>query len=164
MNGPMRKKLYTIIVERDGEFCRGCGKLTTEGQLVIDHKDNDNSNNILDNLQLLCRSCNYIKNPRQSPVDMCESESESVIDGTTTEIETNRRKEPIFRKFVYHLVNERDQVPLKEIIYSGSEEVGISPITANRYVEKMCSSRGVLEKVNRVRTIIIRYKSSMTGL
>ncbi len=68
MNGITRKKLYPIIVSRDGEYCKCCGVLSTEQQLVIDHKDNDNSNNGLLNLQLLCRTCNYLKNPRQ-PLD-----------------------------------------------------------------------------------------------
>ncbi len=75
MNGIMRKKLYRIIAERDGEYCKCCGKLPSEGQLVIDHRDNNEKNNDLANLQLLCRSCNYLKNPRR-PVDECVSENE----------------------------------------------------------------------------------------
>lgn len=156
MSGPMRKKLYVIIAERDEEYCRCCGKLPNEGQLIIDHKDNNNSNNDPKNLQLLCRSCNYLKNPRPEPVDL--SVSESVIDGTTSEIDTSRRKEPIFRKFAFHLVNEMGEVPQNDIIYSGSEEIGISPVTARRYLDKMCSGRGIFEKVNRVKTVVIRYK------
>ena len=65
MNGRTRKKLYMIIVKRDGEFCKFCGRSPPEVNLVIDHKDNDNSNNFLGNLQLTCRSCNYKKNPRR---------------------------------------------------------------------------------------------------
>ena len=162
MSGPMRKKLYWIIVERDGEYCRCCGKLPNEGQLVIDHKDNNNSNNDPKNLQLLCRSCNYLKNPRPEPVDL--SVSESVIDGTTSEIDTSRRKEPIFRKFAFHLVNEMYEVPQNDIVYSGAEEIGISPVTARRYLDKMCSGRGIFEKVNRVKTVVIRYKHSMSKI
>jgi len=62
MNGVTRKKLFPLIATRDGEYCRCCGALPDERQLVIDHKDNDNSNNNLTNLQLLCRTCNYLKN------------------------------------------------------------------------------------------------------
>jgi len=75
MNGPTRKKLYTRIAERDGEFCQKCEKLSSEGQIIVDHIDNNNSNNSFENLQLLCRSCNYKKNPRR-PVDECVSENE----------------------------------------------------------------------------------------
>jgi len=63
------------IAERDGEFCRKCEKLPSEGQLIIDHIDNNNDNNSFDNYQLLCRSCNYKKNPSR-PLDQCVSESE----------------------------------------------------------------------------------------
>lgn len=49
MSGPMRKKLYRIVAERDEEYCRCCGKLHNEAQLVLDHKDNNNSNNYPEN-------------------------------------------------------------------------------------------------------------------
>ena len=61
-----------IIAERDSECCKFCGRSPPEVKLVIDHKDNDNQNNYLDNLQLACRSCNYKKNPRR-PLAMCEN-------------------------------------------------------------------------------------------
>ena len=44
MNGPTRKKIYHIIAERDGEYCRCCRALPTERALVIDHRDNNNKN------------------------------------------------------------------------------------------------------------------------
>jgi hypothetical protein len=51
--------------------CRRCNKKgvfikkkESDLLLLIDHIDNDNDNNDLDNLQLLCRSCNGLKNPR----------------------------------------------------------------------------------------------------
>ena len=70
MNGKTRKKLYKLIAFRDGEFCKQCEKLPSQGQLVVDHIDDNNSNNSLDNLQLLCRACNYKKNARR-PLDLC---------------------------------------------------------------------------------------------
>ena len=158
----MRKKIYHFLVNRDGEFCRCCGKLPFEGQLVIDHKDNNPFNNDPLNHQLLCRSCNYLKNPRREPVDLCVSES--VIDGRITEIDINRRKESLFRNGVYHMVNEFREVPQNEIINAISEDIGISPVTAKRYLDKMCSGRGTLERVNRVKTILIRYKTPISGL
>jgi len=51
MNGPTRKKLYAHIAERDGEFCQKCEKLSSEGQIIVDHMDNNNSNNSFENLQ-----------------------------------------------------------------------------------------------------------------
>jgi len=161
MNGPTRKRFYDLLAKQDGEYCRCCGKLSSEGQLVIDHRNNNNSDNNLENLQLLCRHCNYLKNPRQ-PVDLCVSES--IIDGTVSEIDTNRRKEPLFRKFTVHLIHDHTEVPEHDIINSGSEEIGISPVTAKRYLDKLCSGRGLLERVNRVNTIMIRYKDVPPGI
>jgi len=161
MNSRTRRKFYDMLVLRDGEFCKCCGLLPSEGQLVIDHRDNMN-NDHPSNLQLLCRACNYFKNPRGEPVDLCVSES--VIDGRITEIDINRRKESLFRKEVFHMVNEYTEVPQNDIINSISEAIGISPVTAKRYLDKMCSGRGLLEKVNRVKTILIRYKRTPPGL
>lgn len=157
MNGITRKKLYPQIATRDGEYCRGCGALSNERQLVIDHKDNDNSNNTMDNLQLLCRTCNYLKNSRRplDNVSECLNEDE-------TELQKSQRTEPLFRSFVFHEINELKEVPELDLIYSGAEDIGISPVTAKRYLNKMCSSRGILQRVNRVNTVLIRYKNELS--
>ena len=143
MNGPMRKRLYKMVAVRDGEYCRGCSKLPSEGQLVVDHRDNESSNNNPSNLQLLCRRCNFLKNPRKEPVDL--SVSESIHDGTVTEIDISRRKEPLFRKFAIHAVNEHDEVPQNDIINAGAEEIDISPAMAEsaRAVSAGTESSGV---------------------
>lgn len=161
MNGIMRKKIYKILAQQ-GEYCKMCKKLSWEGQLVVDHKDNNNSNNNLQNLQLLCRACNYLKNPRR-PVDLCESVN-MADNETSSEIDINTRKEPLFRKFVFHQLNERNKVSQNELVYSGAEEVEISPVTARRYLDKMCSNRGLLMKSNEVKTIIIKYKPKISGI
>jgi len=156
MNGLTRIKFYNIIVERDGEYCRCCGVLAEERQLVIDHKDNNNKDNDLSNLQLLCRSCNYLKNPR-GPVDECVSEYKS----GATEIQINQRKEPAFKKFVYHELNEYGEVSEHDLINAGAEDIGISPVTAKRYLDKMCSSRGLCRRVTLVNTTVIKYKPNL---
>jgi len=157
MNGPTRKKTYLIIADRDGEYCRGCGALPTERPLVIDHRDNDNGNNSPDNFQLLCRPCNYRKNPRR-PVDECVSEEET---HDQSEIEVSRLREPFFRKYAYHLVNEQKTVPEIDIINSGAEHVSISPVTAKRYLNKMCSSIGLLQRKHIGKSINIQYKDDL---
>jgi len=127
MNGTTRKKLYKMISNRDGEYCKGCSKLPSEGQLVVDHRDNNNSNNSLRNLQLLCRTCNFIKNQKR-PVDKCVREfnaraatrtipvpklqlnvpitdkytaSRAVPELVAAEIEINRTKETQYQKEVF---------------------------------------------------------------
>ncbi|MGY5149571.1 MAG: HNH endonuclease [Candidatus Nitrosopumilus sp. bin_68KS] len=143
MNGRTRKKMYDFLCKRDGEYCKMCGKLPWEGQLVIDHRDNDNSNNSPENLQLLCRSCNYIKNPRDEPLDMCVSSSNESI-------KINKSKEPKFREFVYTNIDENGSIDYEDAVYSGSEIVGVSPETAKRYIRKMCSKVGKLSKFRHI--------------
>jgi len=138
MNSRTRKKWYTFLVKRDGEYCKGCGKLATECQLVVDHRDNDSKNNTESNLQLLCRSCNYRKNPRNEPLDLCVSNKNS--------ISINQEKELQFRKFVYESLDESQVIEYDELINSGAEYFGISPETSKRYLKKMCSELGQLEK------------------
>ena len=152
MNGPTRKKLYKEMIVDEGEFCKNCNVSGEEKQLVIDHKDNDNSNNHRENRQFLCRPCNYKKNPRR-PVDECVSEDEK------SELIVNRIKEPQFRKFVAHEINERVRVPERELIDSGAEHIGMSPVTTKRYLNKMCSPEGVLHRWRSVKTIVVGYKS-----
>jgi len=157
MNGITRKKLYRFISQRDGEFCRGCGALSFERQLVVDHRDNDNRNNEPTNHQLLCRKCNYLKNPRR-PVDLCVSVDESPDQ---SELEVNRTREPIFRKFVCHEINERTSIQELELINSGSEISGISPVTAKRYLNKMCSPLGICQRHQVGKIIVIEYKKEL---
>ena len=157
MNGPTRKKLYEFLCNRDGEYCKCCGKLPREGQLVVDHRDNNNENNNPENHQLLCRQCNYLKNPRR-PVDECVSEEET---HDQSELEVSRLREPFFRKYAYHLVNEQKTVPEIDIINSGAEHVSISPVTAKRYLNKMCSSIGLLERKHIGKSINIQYKDDL---
>jgi len=136
MNGRTRRVLYGLLAKRDGDFCKMCTVSASERQLIIDHKDNDNANNRLDNLQLLCRACNYRKNPRR-PVDKC-------VRSEPVSVRINHSKEPEFRKFVYKEMVWRKPYTFKKLVYAGAEKVGISPITAERYLNKMCSDTGAL--------------------
>lgn len=150
-------KTYGVISKRDGEHCNFCGKLPSEGQLVIDHKDNDNSNNSIDNYQLLCRACNYRKNPRR-PVDECESEN---VSEEITEIQINRTKEPQFKKMLAQLINEYETYPAKDLMNSIAERLDISPITVKRYLDKVCSSQGIYEIIRSGKTLAVRYKKEL---
>lgn len=68
-----------VVKIQHGEYCRGCG--STEN-LVLDKINNDGNHNICDNepkdFQILCKSCNGIKNPRgeESPRDLDMTQSE----------------------------------------------------------------------------------------
>jgi len=152
MNGPTRKRKYVIVSERDGEYCRGCGALPYEKQLVIDHRDNNNANNESSNLQLLCRKCNYLKNPR--PVDVCVSESEA----QATELQVNRTKEPKFKKMLAQLINEKQYHEEKDLTNSIAERLNLSPVTVKRYLDKVCSSHGIYQRYKKRGSVIIGFK------
>ncbi len=133
-----------IIVRRDGECCKFCGRSPPEVSLVIDHKDNDNRNNNLSNLQLTCRACNYKKNPRR-PLDMCVNEkSNSRFDS----ISINQEKEPKFREYVYGEIQETGSALWDDLVDAGAEFVGVSIETTKRYMRKMISKTGKLEKTH----------------
>ena len=143
MNKDTHDKLYPIIKERDGEFCRGCGKILKEikeEHFLIDHKDNDNGNNKLDNLQLLCRSCNYFKNPRTEISELDELEISS-------ELKKGEIMENEFRKWVFGRVVLEGNLLVEEAVYAGAELIKGSPVSTQRYVKKMKSTAGIYEVV-----------------
>jgi len=146
MNKKTRDKLYPIIVSRDGEYCKCCGKLPNEANLILDHRDNDNTNNSHTNLQILCRSCNYIKNPRKESLDLCVKEKSSENDDESC-LAKNKRTEPAFRAFILNEIDNDEVQSLKwdDIINMGAEKIGISQMTAERYLKKMTSKYGPLQ-------------------
>jgi len=157
MNGQTRKKMYQYLCKRDGEYCRGCGVKSPKSQLVIDHKDNNNSNNQVDNFQLLCRRCNYKKNPRR-PVDVCVRESATQA---ISELEESRKKEPKFRKYIAHEINENEVALEEELINSGAEVIGISPVTAKRYMNKICSKAGIYQRFETPKGTYVEFKPEL---
>jgi len=157
MNGPTRKKRYKYLGKRDGELCKRCHVSSSEKQLVIDHIDNNNSNNLPENLQLLCRSCNYLKNPRR-PVDMCVSENISEIP---SELEVNRTKEPEFKQLIAHFINENGMWEENDLKNSTAEQLELSPVTTKRYLDKVCSSEGIYRRIKPYSKTLITYKTEL---
>ncbi|PZQ09218.1 HNH endonuclease [Pseudoxanthomonas winnipegensis] len=43
------------VLARDAYRCQACGRLVMGKEAHVDHRDNDPSNNAMDNLQTLCR-------------------------------------------------------------------------------------------------------------
>jgi hypothetical protein len=157
MNGRTRLKKYQFVAKRDGEFCKGCCALQSERQLIVDHIDNNSKNNKDGNLQLLCRTCNYIKNPR-GPLDLCEREVQT--EGQS-ELEVSKLKQPAFRKYVFQQLREHHKIPEKDLINSACEVVDISPVTGKRYLDRMCSSEGILKRSISVKTIVVSFKDEL---
>ena len=148
MKSRMNKIARGYLTNKFGAHCRWCQALESERKLEVDHTDNNNKNNNPSNWQYLCYSCNYIKNPRleeREPLDVCESVS-GPFD-IPSEIKINRTKEPLFRKYAEEEVKANVQVIEQELINSGAEKLEFSPVTANRYLKKMYSSAGKLQRI-----------------
>lgn len=149
MNSRFRKKLYPVLVNRDGEECAICGKVGNKNSLVIDHRDNINSHNEPDNLQLLCRSCNGKKNPRgkgkkQSPMYVRGDEYQHPKE-PSPELKKSERCEPIFRTWLEETISQRHLLSVYDVITGGAEKAGCAQATVNRYLQKVCSIVGNFE-------------------
>ena len=163
MNSRMRNTAYPYLKNMFGPYCRGCQALESEKELIIDHKDNNNSHNHPSNLQFLCRSCNYIKDPRlaeREPLDVCGGECD--LFSKPTEISINREKEPEFREYVIRQVARNGPMKRRELVNTASERIGISQKTATRYLDKMCSYEGefIIRKIGK--QVCLRNLSELT--
>lgn len=151
MNSRMRTITYEFLRLRDGAKCKNCAVSENQRQLEIDHKDNNNGNNSLDNLQLLCRKCNYKKNPRlaeREPFDNVWVCISSQLD-IPSEIRINREKEPLFRKYLEKRITDEGESSKSDLVYGGAELLGISPKTSIKYLKKMCSSEGQFQIIRK---------------
>jgi len=75
-----------------------------------------------------------------------------------SELEVNRSKEPLFRRYVAHEVNESGPVVEQDLIYSGAEKLGLSSVTTARYMKKMVSKEGIFQRKLVGNTHLIMYK------
>lgn len=114
-------------------------KLCTK--LYLDHIDNDQTHNYIDNFQLLCPSCNRIKNPKII--------GNSFKRAKTPEMERGDKQERDYREYIREQVIEHDWITDDDAIDGGAEyltnfEEGmtISTETVKRYLSKMVSNTG----------------------
>jgi hypothetical protein len=160
MNSVARNKRYSFHVERDGKRCNFCKRTPPQVQLVVDHKDNNKSNNIIENTQLLCRRCNYIKNPRE-PVDECVSENKSE---DMSELQIKQKKNPEFTKLLLKMINDSSnyEVPQDETLDTIAKIIDMSQVTLKRYLLAECSEAGILERFKGSGKWKIRYKMELS--
>lgn len=156
MSGPARKRIYQMLVKRDGEVCYIGGEPGTSETLVIDHWNNRNDDNRISNLHLLCRPMNAVKNPRGpgkktellSSVCVINRMNEEKIKSALPPIQSaellqNLTKEPDFRHWLFHCIVKFVMMELNEVVNSGAELVRCSPRTIDRYLDKLTSSVGM---------------------
>ncbi len=100
----------------------------------MDKINNDGNHTMADNeviyFQLLCISCNRIKNPSKPPID------EQSLHLTNSERKNHNAEKPLMEWLFKKLQNSED-VTLKYFIAEGSFKFDISPYTIKtRYFEK----------------------------
>jgi len=123
---------------RDGEKCNSCS--ANDKELVIDHIDGNRQNENPANLRLLCRSCNR-KNLIELHSSISEREREKTADEDGAErmgpeLKIALDKEPIYVQFLYDNLDRPSGLTFWDALYEGADRIGISPITARRYLLK----------------------------
>ena len=152
----LRNKIYPGLVAIQGELCKCCGKLpkeTPENKLYLNFKDENQLNEDMSNLQILCRNCIVLKNFRAIP------DLEFDTRSAAPEMKKNIRMEPLFRNWLSGMIELHHKIPLSEAINSGAEYVDGSPETIKRYLKKMTSNSGNYRIVTGQRgTLFIKWK------
>ena len=161
MNSKQREMLIPHIeAKQGGKFCVLCGKTKEQlmndgksGQIDIDHIDNNNNHNELENLQFLCHSCNTKKKHPS-----IEEPQQRVM---TPEMVMGRSFEKRFRRWVNGLLLIPENNGVLEynfLVNSGAEHIECSPETIKRYLKKMTSEKGMFEWLERDEGTFIHFK------
>jgi len=176
MSAQIAKIALSFVFARDGLKCNnGKGQLfinpnclgdTKPETLILDHVDNDPTNNNPSNWQALCRSCNTLKDPRSEGkrgkrvrdrladshnLNYSErgsrDERERVGEGKKTdslEFEKGVVCESKYRGWLVGRVLDYGFVPYRDSIDGGAEIAGCSQQAVERYLRKLCSIAGPL--------------------
>jgi len=174
---------YRFLCLRDGERCIICRvRQRPKTKLEIDHIDGDITNSDPDNLCLLCKKHNCEMRGKKSAEhkriihgyrlqNEREREIGSAIPATqftkeivdyqsgSTEMQANSLFETKFREWIIGKVVAMGEFLKGDAVYSGAEEVGCSPLTTKRYVQKLTSSSGVFYETNNAfGQVVLRLK------
>ena len=141
LNSKQLEKWMCFLLARDGYYCKGCNKPLYEllSKAVIDHIDNDDSNNPPDgtNYQILCHSCNTLK---------ANSIQNKIEDRPyTPEMKLNLKAEPKWVNWMINSILENKSVCHGEAIADGAEIVGVSTETTKRYLKKRLGKNGLFD-------------------
>jgi hypothetical protein len=143
--GHTRRKYYSEMREDEGEWCKICGEKPPNVYLEIHFKDGNHNNTARSNRVFACRSDNRRLDPRGKGKRK-KGLNASIIDQPkvgSAEFQKNREAEPKFRHWLYEMISKHGRMTLDDVINSGAEIAGVSPITAKRYLQKLCSGAGM---------------------
>lgn len=139
MNQRLHDTLFPLLIKEYGKKCNTCKrwyKTADPKKLFIDHKDNNNNNNDFSNFQLLCRSCNTIKNhPRTT---------EPTIRNAPPEFIAGKKNFKLARKYVQGLMEDPDNhnaLKYDDLIIDIAAFVDCSQQSIKNYLQKMTSKR-----------------------
>jgi hypothetical protein len=166
MSGHSRRKYYPRLVARDGECCFVGREPGGYDDFVIDHMDNDNNNNHLSNLHLLCRQMNAIKNPRGNAVlrkyrdefallsSVCvrRIQPEGILQplmlkSQSLEFSKNLYTEPNFRHWCLYCIIHLPQLDYDNVVRCGAEHFNCHKNTVKQYLDRMTSPAGMYQLV-----------------
>jgi len=148
MNKRTRDRLYPLVsAQQNGEYCKICKEPGTKMTLIIEHLDNNNANNDLENLRLACQSCNILKNPRGKSKKKMSPERESAreinIESTLSAAQAkNNESEPLFRRFIYGYLLVHGGISVTDAVNGGAEYANCSQQATRRYIDKLISITG----------------------
>lgn len=138
MSSYQRNYWFPKVAEKQGgEFCLACG-ISKDSNWVnkdftglrVDKKNNDGdhtiSNNTVEDFQLLCISCNRIKNPVSIPKELETSQSEA----------TNNRAEKPLMNWLKQILDQGQIIKYSWFVAEGSFKFDISPETIERRYSK----------------------------
>uniref|UniRef100_A0A6M3ILY0 Putative homing endonuclease n=1 Tax=viral metagenome TaxID=1070528 RepID=A0A6M3ILY0_9ZZZZ len=173
---------YQYLAERDGEICQKChGGITEKGALDIDHIDGKKTNNDPRNLRLLCRSCNVAMGnkarSRRRAAEALSIEKEALRtegrpetrivrqivdfrgDESPTSMQANQLYETDFRVWLLSYLRANHFILQEDAVNGGAEAVGCSPQTARRYIAKLTSITGPLNRHrDKLKNTLITFK------
>ncbi len=168
MNKHTHDILYPQIVENQGaEICNNpkCPHRKKQWwilgakkpELVIDHKDNNNSNNSIVNLQLLCRSCNTRKNHPRTVEPTTRNAPPEFIAG-----KKNIKK---FKKYLYGRLEEPESngaVNYEDVVDDASNFIDCTQQSIKNYIQKLKSKRhGLITTEDRNGELFIVWKNDV---
>jgi len=132
------KMAKALLIRTQMGICALCHEPGIE---EIDHINGDPGDNHPDNLRGVHKSCNIRQRNLQQSIP-AHSVKESVSEHESAEIEIARDAEPRYRKWLFERTGKAEPLYAQEAIYGGAEVIGISPVTARRYLGKVTSPQG----------------------
>lgn len=168
LNSRELKKIKISLRNRDGLKCNICKNSLTIKTLIVDHIDNDYSNNNMRNLQLACQSCNIKKNPPyQSKKDVDNMRVGGCVGldeppkPQSAEMARNMKSEPMFISWLEKEMKHCNKMELEDVVCSGAQFSGVSIDTVRtRYLKKLTSRLGFYDVIEELGVKYIVWKST----